>query len=138
MELGPMLGFLMVSFCLSEQLGPPYDLNSDLAVAPAAPLCEMTSSLPPPRPRSALRRPSLPQWQPDGPLSQSSTCRSAPSCLTLCDPMDCSPPGSSVHGILQARVLEGVAMPSSRGIFLTQGSNLHPLTLLYCRRILYH
>ena len=27
-------------------------------------------------------------------------------CLTLCDPMDCSPPGSSVHGILQARILE--------------------------------
>ena len=36
-------------------------------------------------------------------------------CLTLCDSMDCSPPGSSVHGILQARVLEWVAMPSSRG-----------------------
>ena len=36
-------------------------------------------------------------------------------CLTLCDPMDCSPPGSSVHGILQARMLEWVAMPSSRG-----------------------
>ena len=34
--------------------------------------------------------------------------------LTLCDPMDCSPPGSSVHGILQARILEWVAMPSSR------------------------
>ena len=34
---------------------------------------------------------------------------------TLCDPMDCSPPGSSVHGILQARTLEWVAMPSSRG-----------------------
>ena len=34
---------------------------------------------------------------------------------TLCDPMDCSPPGSSVLGILQARVLEWVAMPSSRG-----------------------
>ena len=31
------------------------------------------------------------------------------------DPMDCSPPGSSVHGILQARILEWVAMPSSRG-----------------------
>ena len=28
------------------------------------------------------------------------------SCLTLCDPMDCSPPGSSAHGILQARILE--------------------------------
>ena len=37
------------------------------------------------------------------------------SCLTLCDPVDCSPPGSSVHGILQARILEWVAMPSSRG-----------------------
>ena len=37
------------------------------------------------------------------------------SCLTLCDPMDCSLPGSSVHGILQARILEWVAMPSSKG-----------------------
>ena len=36
-------------------------------------------------------------------------------CLTLCDPMDCSPPGSSVHGILQARILEWVAIPFSRG-----------------------
>ena len=36
------------------------------------------------------------------------------SCLTLCDPMDCSPPGSSVHGILQARTLEWVAVPFSR------------------------
>ena len=33
------------------------------------------------------------------------------SCIQLCDPMDCSPPGSSVHGILQARILEWVAMP---------------------------
>ena len=37
------------------------------------------------------------------------------SCLVLCDPMDCSPPGSSVHGILQARTLQWVAMPSSQG-----------------------
>ena len=37
------------------------------------------------------------------------------SCLTLCDPTDHSPPGSSVHEILQARILEWVAMPSSRG-----------------------
>ena len=36
-------------------------------------------------------------------------------CPTLCDPMDCSPPDSSVHGILQARILKWVAMPSSRG-----------------------
>ena len=38
-------------------------------------------------------------------------------CLTLCDPMDCSPPSSSVHGILQARILEWVAIPFSRGSF---------------------
>ena len=37
------------------------------------------------------------------------------SCPTLCDPMDCSPPGSSVRGILQARTLEWVAVPSCRG-----------------------
>ena len=37
------------------------------------------------------------------------------SCLTLCDPMDCSPPGSSAHGMLQSRILEWFAMPSSRG-----------------------
>jgi len=36
------------------------------------------------------------------------------SCLTLCDPMDCSPTGSSVHGILQARILEWIAMPFFR------------------------
>ena len=36
----------------------------------------------------------------------------AQSCPTLCDPMDCSSPGSSVHGILQARILEGLPFPS--------------------------
>ena len=36
---------------------------------------------------------------------------------TLCDPIDCSPPSSSVHGISQARILEWVAIPSSRGSF---------------------
>ena len=39
----------------------------------------------------------------------------AQSCLTLCDPVDCSPPGLSVHGILQARILEWVAIPLFRG-----------------------
>ena len=47
-------------------------------------------------------------------------CLVAQSSPTLCNPMDCSLPGSSVHGILQARVLEGVAMPSSKG-FLDPG-----------------
>ena len=42
------------------------------------------------------------------------------SCLTLLDPMDCSLAGSTLHGILQARVLEWVAMPSSRGSSLSR------------------
>ena len=42
-------------------------------------------------------------------------CLVTQPCLTLRDPMDCSPPGSSVHGILQVRILEWVVMPSSRG-----------------------
>ena len=37
------------------------------------------------------------------------------SCLTVCSPMDYNPPGSSVHGILQVRILEWVAFPFSRG-----------------------
>ena len=52
------------------------------------------------------------------------------SCMTLCDPMNCSPPGSSVHGIYPARILEWVAMPSSKGYFQTQGSNPCLLCLL--------
>ena len=43
------------------------------------------------------------------------SAKSRQSCPTLCDPMDCSPSGFSVHGILQVRILEWVAMPSSRG-----------------------
>ena len=41
--------------------------------------------------------------------------QSLQSCPTLCVPVDCIPPGFSVHGVLQARMLEWVAMPSSRG-----------------------
>ena len=44
-------------------------------------------------------------------------CAVTQSCPTLCDPLDCSPPGSSVHGILQARILEWAAIPFSRGSF---------------------
>ena len=42
-------------------------------------------------------------------------CVHTQSCLTLCHPLDCSPPGSSVHGILQARTLQRVVVLSSRG-----------------------
>ena len=52
------------------------------------------------------------------------------SCLTLWDSMDYNPPGSSVHRISLTRILEQVAISSSRGIFLVQGSNLNFLYLL--------
>ena len=51
-------------------------------------------------------------------------------CLTICDTMDYSLPGSSVHGILQARILKGVAISYSRE-FLTQRLNLCLLHLLH-------
>ena len=60
-------------------------------------------------------------------------CSAAQSCPTLCDPMDCSPPGSSVHGVLWNT---GVSCHFLLwGIFPTQGLNL---CLLHCRRVLYH
>ena len=57
---------------------------------------------------------------------------------TLCKPLDCSPPDSSVHGILQARILEQVVMPSSRG-----SSQLRDRTCVSCvscigRQVLHH
>ena len=52
-------------------------------------------------------------------------------CLTLCDPMDCSLQGSSVHGILQPKMLKWVANVHLRGILPTQGLNPHLLGLLH-------
>ena len=62
-------------------------------------------------------------------------------CPTLCDSMDCSPPGSFVHGILQARTLEWAAMPSSRGSSQPRDRThisylLHWHQALYCQRCL--
>ena len=53
------------------------------------------------------------------------------SCLTLCNPMDSSPSGSPVHGILQARILEWVSISFFRGIFPTQRLKLCLLFVLY-------
>ena len=65
-------------------------------------------------------------------------CSVTQSCPTLCDSTDCSPPGFSVHGVLQARILEWVAMPSSRGSSPLR--NRTRISYMSCtgRRILYH
>ena len=71
------------------------------------------------------------------PASQLSVgmCMCAPlSHVWLCYPLDCSLPGFSVHGILQARILEWVNHSHLQGIFPTQASN----PVLHCRQILYH
>ena len=64
-------------------------------------------------------------------------CSIAQLCPTLCDPMDCSPPGSSVHGILQARILKWVAKASSIASSWPRDQTHVCLHLLHCRRILY-
>ena len=50
-------------------------------------------------------------------------CSVTQSCPTLCSPMDCGPPGSSVHGILHARIQSGLLFPL-QGLFLTQGAQV--------------
>ena len=74
----------------------------------------------------------------DTSVSSICVCLVTQSCLTLCDPLDCSPPGSSVHGIFQAKMLEWVAISCSRGSCWPRG-----WTRIYCvsdtgRQILDH
>ena len=59
-------------------------------------------------------------------------------CLTLCDPMDCSQPGSSVLGIFRARITGWVVISYSRESPLTQGSNPYLCVSCIGRQILYH
>ena len=64
------------------------------------------------------------------------SCKVSSVCLTVCDPMDCSPPGSSVHGTSQARILEWVAISSSKGSSIP-GIEPRLWQFLHCRWILY-
>ena len=61
----------------------------------------------------------------------------AQSCATLCDLMDCSLPGPCVHGILQASILEWVAIPSPGDLPDPGIEPMSPTSLLHCRQILY-
>ena len=64
--------------------------------------------------------------------------KSLQSCPTLCDPMDHRLPGSSVHGILQAKMLEWVAMSTSRQSFQPRDQNRISYVSCIGRRVLYH
>ena len=64
--------------------------------------------------------------------------KSLQSCPTLCDPMDCSPPDSSVQGIIQAGILEWVAMSSSRGSSQPRDQTHVSCVSFIGSRVLYH
>ena len=101
--------------CSGNTRGKPWDLT------PPCPsdLCRMTLSrvgfltLAPGRPKYGKKKVSQVSHRWTG--KQCNITRHAQSCSTLCNPMNCSPPGSSVHGILQAKLLEWVAISSSKG-----------------------
>jgi len=64
------------------------------------------------------------------PAAAAAAAKSLQSCPTLCDPIDGSPPSSSVHGIFQARVLEWVAIAFSINYLLIINANSHAFLLL--------
>ena len=70
--------------------------------------------------------------------TKSMSVKSLQLCPTLCDPVDCIPPGSSVHRILQARILEWVAKPSSRGSSLPRDQTYISYVSRTGRWVLYH
>ena len=87
----------------------------------------------------ALQENSLPLNHEASPLCLLCVCaKLLQSCPTLCDPMDCSPPGSCVHGILQAKILKWVAIPSSRGSSQSRDSTQVSYVSCTGRRVLYH
>ena len=71
-------------------------------------------------------------------ISYCACAKSLQSCPSLCNPMGYSPPGPSVHGILQARMLERVAMPSSRGSSPPRDRTLVFYVSCIGRWVLYH
>ena len=75
---------------------------------------------------------------PRGTATAATAAKSLQSCLTLCDPMDWSQPGSSAHGTSQARILEWVAMPSSGGSSRPRDRTCVSYVSCIDRQVLYH
>ena len=72
------------------------------------------------------------------PPAAAAAAKSLQSCSTLCDPIDSRPPGSLVPGIFQARTLQWVGMPFSRGSSQLRDQIRVFCVSCICRRILYH
>ena len=84
---------------------------------------------------SPFLHPDCPENQYSLVITSTDSFMNAQSCPTLCKPRDGNPPDSSVYGISQARILEWVAIPFSRGSSPSRDSTWG---LLHCRMILYH
>ena len=113
-------------FCHREMRGFPFPFNLNL-IEPR--LCLLESMEPKNQYQTHIRKKQmrLANYLPNREVVYLKVTQ---SCLTLCDPMDCSLSGSSVHGILQARVLEWVAFSFSRG------SSWPKDQIQHCRQIL--
>ena len=98
------------SALLTPSILVPEQTGSNFGVT-ASPRVEGETGALPPQPLRTRRI----LWTFQKCLSPVCCCLVAQSCPTLCDPMDCIPPGSSVHGISQVRILEWVATSFSRG-----------------------
>ena len=100
---------------------PAVSSMNETAALPLSPVADDPSALPSPTSSpSSSQQLFLPVHSMLAPVCQLLYCVKVKalvtqSCLTLCDPMDCSPLGSFVPGILQARILEWVAIPFCRG-----------------------
>ena len=98
-------------------LGWWWESSRSLCPPPRWPPSFLPAPLTSPSQASDSQGPSFPQSSVRPTRSPRMKVLVAQSCLTLWDPTDCNPPGSSVHWILQARILEWVAMPFSKGPF---------------------
>ena len=140
-------------FCCVPLFAPPWIYSNQTTLSMGFSRQEYWSGLPCPPP-GYLPDPGIEPTSPVAPALQADslllshwespgnmTCmcaKSLQSCPTLCNPVDCSPPGSSVHEILQSCILEWAAMPFSRGS--SQLRDQTPVSYISCigRQVLYH
>ena len=122
-------GFSRQEYWSGLSCPPPGDLP-DPGIKPRSPALKVVSLLsePPGNPRASSKLKGLSE-------AAATTAKPLQSCPTLCNPVDCSPPGSSVHGDPPGKNTGVVCHALLQGILPTQGSDSG---LLHCRRILHH
>ena len=113
-----------------------FSLQKYWSMLPFPPLVDLPNSEIKPR-SPTLQADSLPSEPPGKPSAAAAAAKSLQSCPTLCDPIDGSPPGSPVPGILQARTLEWVAVAFSEGSPLARCYSSFPHKSNHCSLTFY-